>query len=72
MYIYIRIDTNITGLDEVEGEGERENEKNNFCPKKCPKRTFDNEVFCLVGKSESCRSRRVIGERTSNKLCFIC
>ena len=45
MYIYIRIGTNITGLDEVEGEGERENEKKKFALKSVENAPFENEVF---------------------------
>ena len=45
MYVYIRNDTNITGLDEVEGEGERENEKKNFALKSVQNAPFENEVF---------------------------
>ena len=51
MYVYIRIDTNITGFYNVEREGEREKENNVFALKSVQNAPFENEVF-VDGKKD--------------------
>ena len=67
MYDYTRNDSNIRVYIDFERDREGDELIHFFALKSVQNATFDNEVFCLVGKSESCHFRRVIRESTSNK-----